>query len=97
MFVMIKLYFYIAIDCGDLFDVFNGHVLLTGTTVTSVATYSCNIGFELIGKSTRECLGTGQWSGKDPQCKREYDYIKINGDSKDDFSQNSFHHCPEIA
>ena len=56
------------IDCGPLGHPENGRVSLSGTTYNSVATYSCDSGYGLIGNNTRTCLGTGNWSGRKPTC-----------------------------
>ena len=60
------------VDCGLLEAPDNGTVdLSAGTTFGSVAVYSCNDIFELVGSSTRTCLGTGLWSDEPPICDRE--------------------------
>ena len=56
------------IDCGPLGHPDNGRMSLSGTTYNSVATYSCDSGYGLIGNNTRTCLGTGNWSGEEPTC-----------------------------
>ena len=57
-----------VVDCGDLEDPANGEVSVSGTTVNSVATYSCNTGYTLTGDNMRMCLETGLWSGSEPSC-----------------------------
>ena len=56
------------VDCGDLTDPDNGAVSLSGTTYNSVATYSCDSGYVLMGDDMRTCLDTGVWSGSAPTC-----------------------------
>ena len=51
------------VDCGALLDPVNGQVMLSGTVLRSVATYSCNTGYSLVGNSTRVCQADGMWSG----------------------------------
>ena len=63
------LFFLTAVSCGTL-TIANGHVSTTGTTSGHTATYSCNIGYDLVGGSTRTCQDTGQWSGSAPTCHR---------------------------
>ena len=60
-------------DCGSLPDPANGQVNHTaGTTVGQTATYSCNIGYNLVGDRTRTCQAEGSWSGSAPTCEGIY-------------------------
>ena len=43
--------------------------MLSGTTFTSTATYSCNDGYTLEGVTTRTCLASGSWSDSAPTCQ----------------------------
>ena len=61
----------IGLICGSLPNPKNGRVTFESTRVGSVATYECNNGFVLVGKSSRACQATGKWSGEDPQCERK--------------------------
>ena len=56
------------VDCGGLTNPENGAVSLSGTTYNSVATYSCDSGYVLMGDDMRTCLDTGSWSGSAPTC-----------------------------
>ena len=57
------------VDCGGL-DIINGYISYsTGTTYNSVATYSCDTGYELQGGQTRTCQNNGTWSGDMPSCQ----------------------------
>ena len=49
------------------------------TTFGSVANYSCDNGYELVGPSTRMCQANGSWSDTAPSCKGkiEKDYINL--------------------
>ena len=66
-------------ECEALSDPDNGHVTLTGTSLNSQATYTCNSGYELNGPMTRACQTNG-WSGNDTTCegkeshKQSYDH-----------------------
>ena len=59
--------------CPDLTDLQNGVISYSTVSdnsyrrVTTVATYTCNTGFELIGTSTRTCSVSG-WEGTAPTC-----------------------------
>ena len=75
---MYKFFFLVlaVVDCGDLTDPANGQVKHTvGTTCEQIATYSCNIGYNLVGNSIRVCQATGNWSQSAPTC----DGMLLNG------------------
>ena len=60
---------YAVVDCGDLPDPANGQVSHPQTNFSSNATYSCNLGYILIGNSVRTCQSNGTWSGNEPVCE----------------------------
>ena len=39
-------------------------------TPGSLATYTCNSGYELVGNGIRTCLASGVWSGTEPFCSQ---------------------------
>lgn len=56
-------------DCGNLTNPKNGLVdTLAGTTFGSIAVYSCNTGYKLLGASTRKCLAHKIWNATAPTC-----------------------------
>ena len=58
-----------AMDCSSLTDPSNGQVNHTaGTTLRQTATYSCIIGYNLVGDSIRTCQAIGNWSGSASTC-----------------------------
>lgn len=59
----------VAIDCGFLLPPLNGNVEFSETTFQSVAMYSCDQGFALVGNFIRICLVNGRWSGEEPVCR----------------------------
>ena len=63
----------IAVDCGSLDRPQNGQVVFKpDTTFMSMATYSCDEGFDLFGISGRVCEDDGIWSLRgslDPVCE----------------------------
>ena len=63
---------YFATDCLNLTALSNGRVSLTSTAPGSVATYSCDNGYMLIGDPTRQCQVDGSWSRVEPVCKRKF-------------------------
>ncbi len=58
--------------CDHLSAPDNGRVDVTGTSVGSTATYSCNRGYKLEGERVRVCQSSGEWSGLEPYCRRTY-------------------------
>ena len=56
----------------------NGMVTFTGNLVGDTATYTCNMGFELIGDSTTTCTAAADGNSATfpavppPECRREY-------------------------
>ena len=65
-------------DCSALFNPVNGMVQMSGDIQGSMATYSCNNGFTLLGQNTRRC-NNKMWSGNPPVCQGIYLYVKILG------------------
>ena len=57
------------IGCGDPGIPKNGARTASTFTFPNTVTYSCNIGFQLVGNRRRHCLSTGQWSGALPTCQ----------------------------
>ena len=68
-FVFMIVHTVIITDCGELDDPNNGQVSLNGTTLGSIATYTCDTGFDLIGDMERICQANGNWSGNEPTCE----------------------------
>ena len=62
---------FIGIDCGSPGTLENGMVTNNGTYVTSVATFNCDFGYELIGDTQRVCQPDGTWSNMVPRCSRK--------------------------
>lgn len=54
-----------------------GHVEYTNRTQGSVAKFSCESQYILIGPASRTCLVNGMWSGVTPSCGRESFLISI--------------------
>ena len=77
-----------VIDCGSLDDPTNGQVSLDETTVGSIATYTCDPGFMLIGNMERTCQENGEWSGNEPTCEGHLATVTI--DSPVVLQKNSF-------
>ena len=72
-----------ATTCPLLEDPVNGHVSVTALTVQSTATYSCNLGYVLIGEGNRMCEEGGAWSNEEPTCESKYTSYPV-----------CFHSCP---
>ena len=60
-----------VVDCGSLDDPDNGQVNFSNTTFESTANYTCDLGYNLNGNSTRTCEASGEWSGDPPSCERK--------------------------
>ncbi len=66
-----------GIECASLQPPMNGLVNNPEDTIVgSVASYTCNEGYELSGPITRSCEVTGQWTATEPVCKGLY-YIVL--------------------
>ena len=61
-----------AIDvmCPELISPVNGMVTMPSRIFNSVATYSCNEGYVLIGNAARTCQDNAMWTGSsDVSCR----------------------------
>ena len=67
----------IVIECPSLSNPANGIVVVTGLTPDSIATYTCNAGYQLFGDATRTCNFNGQWTSAEPFCSRKYMYMYL--------------------
>lgn len=54
--------------CPLLFAPRRGQVSVSGRSINSTATYSCDKGRSLSGNRTRTCQSDGTWSGRKPSC-----------------------------
>ena len=67
------IYSFPAISCGELPDPDNGQVDMDNDIFDSSATYSCILGYEILGVAIRTCLANMSWSDEQPTCERERD------------------------
>ena len=58
-----------VVDCGSLEDPDNGQVEFFNTTFKSTANFTCDLGYNFTGSSTRTCETNGEWSGNPPSCE----------------------------
>ena len=62
-----------VISCGvpDLPLVNSNGLNVNYSTVTygSIVTYSCKVGYNLVGSPNRTCMESGTWSDNPPQCQ----------------------------
>ncbi|XP_045205733.2 CUB and sushi domain-containing protein 3-like [Mercenaria mercenaria] len=56
-------------DCGFLAAPEDGTIDISSTVYQSKVVYKCNIAYDLIGVSSRECLSNGSWSQQAPLCR----------------------------
>ena len=59
----------LLVDCGDPGRPVNGIVNFSNTTKESIANYSCNEGYTLVGATKRICQSNGSWSDIMPSCQ----------------------------
>ena len=71
----VYIYISVAVDCGSVVDLINGQVnSLNGTTIGSVATFTCNFGYKLSHQQVVMCGGNGMWSPASPTCQSTSKY-----------------------
>jgi len=65
--------FLVAVFCGPLPRIRNGRLSFSNDSrpYETVAYYSCNPGYFLVGEDSRQCLGDGDWTGSAPRCNRQ--------------------------
>ena len=56
------------VDCGDPGTPSNGAKAGTSFTYNSIITYSCNVGYNVMGADSLTCLSSGSWNGSVPLC-----------------------------
>ena len=67
-------------DRNDLSDPLNGMVTVESVKVDSVATYTCDRAYTLVGQPTRTCVNNGtatMWSGKAPTCQCKQNMLML--------------------
>ena len=67
----------LGISCGDPGMLMNGVVTTNGTYVTSVASFTCDDGYMLVGDAQRVCQPDGTWSNMVPECSCKLLFILI--------------------
>ena len=73
----IRIYTYCsAALCDDPININNGMVTFNGNSVGDMATYACDLGFELMGNATTTCtlvdMDRAAFEPATPFCRREY-------------------------
>ena len=70
--------FYILciVNCPNLDNPDNGFVTLDGTSLGSIAIYSCNTGFKFDGPEMLTCARDGTWSSQPPTCSESKQYYE---------------------
>ena len=61
----------LPVDCGDngIDAPMNGMRAVTSFTFGQNVTFTCNIGYFLVGSSSSNCLAIGRWSASPPTCQ----------------------------
>ena len=66
--------------CVSLASPTNGNVTTEIVHTIVISTYTCESGYRLKnGDSSRICLPSGLWSGKEPSCERKYMIMRTVG------------------
>ncbi len=61
-----------GVSCGQPDIPSNGRVdTSAGTSFGDVASYSCDVGYTLIGSNETTCQADGQWNGSVATCESE--------------------------
>ena len=63
-----SLFLFIAVSCSPLDAPDNGFVRFSSNVRGSIASYTCNPGYQLQGIPTRVCQHGGEWSDEAPVC-----------------------------
>ncbi|XP_047657900.1 uncharacterized protein LOC113647597 [Tachysurus fulvidraco] len=58
-----------AVRCPTLEKPVDGEMICSGDSYGSSCTFSCNVGFRLLGTSELTCTKTAQWNQETPTCK----------------------------
>ncbi|GAA6093773.1 uncharacterized protein LOC113647597 [Tachysurus ichikawai] len=58
-----------AVRCPTLEKPVDGEMICSGDSYGSSCTFSCNVGFRLLGTSELTCTKTAQWNQETPSCK----------------------------
>ena len=73
--ICVYIFIFCAALCPDPADPVNGMVTFTGNSINDTATYSCNMGFELVGSASATCtqvdVNTAAFSPVAPVCRRK--------------------------
>ena len=83
-------------QCDSLSDIQDGRVIVLSNTVGSVARYSCNRGFTLVGVEKRTCQINGQWSSTEPYCDGELNLLSTLW-QKYMINNNLYEHRPYLV
>lgn len=68
----------IAVDCGVPKSISNGAVAYSSTKLASMASYSCDSGYSLVGNSsTTTCSEKGVWEGPLPTCVGKQTHVHV--------------------
>ena len=82
-----------TVMCPTLSNPANGQVTVSTHTVGSVATYTCNNGYNLTGANMTMCVKNGvlgKWSPKEPTCQRRLQIVNVASDQIDHSLSLSF-------
>uniref|UniRef100_T1GE83 Sushi domain-containing protein n=1 Tax=Megaselia scalaris TaxID=36166 RepID=T1GE83_MEGSC len=58
-------------ECPELAKPSLGSVDISGRHFGNRATYSCPVGYNVVGLQSRLCQADGNWAGAEPACKQD--------------------------
>ena len=59
---------FFVVSCPSLTPPASGSLTVTTAGTTTIATYSCQSGYKLVGTVERVCSDAGMWDSTDPTC-----------------------------
>ncbi|KAL4229789.1 hypothetical protein ACF0H5_010180 [Mactra antiquata] len=66
-------------SCSTLSSINSGNITLTTSGTVTMATYTCNTGYILIGNNISQCTPSGSWSSSEPSCLCVSPSVPTNG------------------
>jgi hypothetical protein len=71
---IVSLIYFTAQECNSPPELLNGYVANNGVIVSSIAEYTCKVGYKITGNDSLKCIQRGDdtlWDGEIPSCIQE--------------------------